>query len=184
MTQIALWRYHEGIGYATIAERLNQDIAKFPPPTPPGKNRSRGAWSKTSVYEILRNPKYTGHQVFNRRATHSRGGKVNDPAKWVWSTEPAHEPLIPKWMYDELNAVRQARRGSRDGNSPNKNPATQRTYLLRGMLFCSCGRRMNGNFRHNAAYYTCWPKSNNRGRPDKYEGHATAVYVREDALLD
>src|SRR5579884_4132817 len=114
----------------------------------------------------------------------ARDGKVNDPIKWVWSAQPAHEPLIPKWLYDELNAQRQARRGSRDDNQPNRHPQTRRTYLLRGMLFCACGRRMYGNQRHHAAYYTCWPKNNNRGRPDKYTGHPTAVYLREDAVLD
>jgi hypothetical protein len=72
VTQIALWRYHEGIGYDTIAERLNQDLTKYPPPEPPGKTRARGAWGKTSVYEILKNPKYAGYQVFNRRASRSR----------------------------------------------------------------------------------------------------------------
>ena len=60
------------------------------------------AGASSSVNDILRNPKYTGYQVYNRRATRSRRGKVNDPVKWVWSLEPAHEPLIPKWMYDEL----------------------------------------------------------------------------------
>ena len=118
--------------------------------------------------------------MFNRRASRSRGGKVNDPALWVWSNEPAHEPLIPKWMYDELNAHRQQRR---DDNTLNAHPETLRTYVYRGMLFCQCGRRMNGNVRHNAASYMCWPKNNNRGRPDKYAGHPKAVYIREDAVM-
>lgn len=122
--------------------------------------------------------------MFNRRASRSRHGKVNDPALWVWSTVPAHEPLIPKWMFDELNARRQVRRGPRDGNDLNVHPETTRTYVLRAMLFDSCGRRMNGNYRHNAAYYMCWPKSNNRGRSDKYVRHPKVVYIREDAILD
>ncbi|WP_236793284.1 recombinase family protein [Amycolatopsis sp. GM8] len=184
VTQIALWRYHEELGYDTIVERLNADLVKYPPPEPPGKKRARGAWGKTSVYEVLKNPKYTGYQVFNRRASRSRHGKVNDPVKWVWSTEPAHEPLIPKWMYDEMTARRQARRGSRDGNAKNTHPQTNRTYVLRGMVFCGCGRRMFGGERHNAAYYLCWPRNNNRGRPDKHAGHPKTVYLREDALLD
>ncbi|MBY8862389.1 recombinase family protein [Nocardia sp. CA2R105] len=184
VTQIALWRYHEGIGYDTIADRLNADPFKYPPPEPPNRERARGAWGKTSVFEVLRNPKYTGYQVFNRRASRSRHGKVNDPVKWVWSTEPAHEPLVPKWMYDELTARRQARRGSRDGNSPNIHPATRRTYVLRGMVFCGCGRRMFGTHRHNITYYSCWPRSNNRGQPDRHAGHSKAVYLREDAILE
>lgn len=79
VTQIALWRYHEHLGYDTIAERLNADLTSYPPPEPPGGRQARGAWGKTSVYDILNNPKYTGYQVFNRRASRSRQGKVNDP---------------------------------------------------------------------------------------------------------
>jgi len=43
------------------------------------RQRARGAWGKTSVYEVLKTPKDTGYQVFNRRASRSRHGKVNDP---------------------------------------------------------------------------------------------------------
>ncbi len=102
----------------------------------------------------------------------------------MWSPEPVHEPLIPKWMYDELNARRAAKRGSRDGNKPNTHPQTRRTYILRGLVFHGCGRRMSGNHRHNSVYYMCHPRANNRGRPDKYAGHEKAAYIREDAVLD
>ncbi len=184
VTQIALWRYYEKLGGDTIADRLNADLTKYPPPVPPGKNRARGAWSRTSVYEILRNPKYTGYQVFNRRASRSRGGKVNDPIKWVWSPEPVHEPLIPKWMYDEINAHRDTKRGSRDGDSANKHPLTARTNLFRSRIICGCGRRMYGCVRNKASYYLCQIRNNNRGHPDKYADHQKALYVREDAILD
>ena len=184
VTQIALWRYHEGLGYDTIAERLNQDLTRYPPPSPTGGKRARGAWGKSSVSDVLKNPKYTGYQVFNRRATRSRSGKVNDPVKWVWSPEPVHEPLIPKWMYDELAARRAAKRGSRDGNEPNTHPTTTRTYLLRSMVIHDCGRRMTGGQRPNAVYYRCAPAGNNRGRPDNHAGHGGVAYIREDAILD
>lgn len=183
VTQIAQWRY-EGLGYATIADKLNADLVKYPPPEPPGKTRARGAWSKSSVYGVLTNPKYAGYMVFNKRASRSRKGKVNDPRLWVWSGEQVHEPLIPKWMYDELAARRQAKSGSRDGNEPNKHPQTKRTYVLRGMVFHWCDLRMYGNKRHGSYYYMCHPKANNRGRPDKYAGHEKAAYIREDAILD
>ncbi|MFJ8912998.1 recombinase family protein [Amycolatopsis sp. NPDC102389] len=80
VTQMALWRYYEGVGCDTIADRLNEDLAKYPPPIPPGGRRARGAWSRSSVYDILRNPKYTGYQVFNRRATRSRGERSTTPS--------------------------------------------------------------------------------------------------------
>ncbi|MFD8494847.1 recombinase family protein [Amycolatopsis sp. NPDC059657] len=184
VTQIALWRYHEQLGYGEIADKLNADPTKYPPPAPTNKARARGAWGKTTVYEILKNPKYTGYQVFNRRARRSRGGKVNDQVKWVWSVEPAHSPLIPKQLYDQLNARSQANRGSRPGNAPNSHPATKRTYLFRSRAFCDCNRRMEGCIRHDAPYYKCAPRNNNRGRPDKWVGHPKTVYIRENALLN
>jgi site-specific DNA recombinase len=153
VTEIAAWRYYDRLGYDTIAERLNADPDRYPPPVPPGgAAHGRGVWGKTTVFEILRNPKYTGYQVFNRRASRSGQGKVNDPAKWVWSPEPTHEPLIAKWMYDELRARAHARRGSRDGAAPNTRPQTRRTYLLRGLTHCWCGRRMNDTQRRTRSH--------------------------------
>ncbi|MFD0182990.1 recombinase family protein [Streptomyces sp. NPDC127133] len=185
VTQMAHWRYYERIGYAVIVDRLNADPDKYPPPEPPGgPSKARGAWSKSAVCEILRAPKYTGYQVFNRRARRSRSGAHNDPALWVWSPEPVHEPLIPKWMYDELAERRQERRGSRAGNAPNTHPQTRRTYVLRGMLLHACDRRMFGKHRDGITYYSCQPQANNRGRPDAYAGHPTTVYLREDAVLE
>ena len=183
VTRIAAWRYHEQLGYAAIVERLNADLDAYPPPEPPGGRRARGAWSKTSVADILRNPKYTGYQVYNRRASRSRHGQVNDPRLWVWSAQPVHEPLIPKWMFDALAATSTARMGSRAGHGVSRHPAARRTYLLRGMVFCGCGRRMFGGPRGKNVYYLCWPRANNRGRPDKHTGHPATVYLREHHLL-
>ncbi|WP_258904020.1 recombinase family protein [Actinokineospora sp. UTMC 2448] len=169
----------------TIAERLNTDLQARPPPQPPGGRRARGAWSKSAVGDILKNPKYTGYQVYNRRARRSRGGTGvhNPPEMWVWSPEPAHEPLIPKWMYDELTILRLAKRGSRDGHEPNRHPNTTRSYLLRGRVLCRCGRRMLGHRHRGHTYYRCWPQNNNRGRMDRFTDHPKTVYIREDAIL-
>ncbi|KZB82826.1 recombinase family protein [Amycolatopsis regifaucium] len=184
VTQIALWRYYERLGCDTVADRLNADLDKYPPPEPPGKRRARGVWGRSSGYDILRNPKYTGYQVFNRRATRSRRGKHNDPIKWVWSPAPVHEPLIPKWMYDAINAGWKTKQGSRGAEAPNTHPAAARTYLFRGRLFHGCGRRLVGVPRHERAYYLCRPSNNNRGRSDRFTDHENALYLREDALLD
>ncbi|ADP78992.1 Resolvase domain protein [Pseudofrankia inefficax] len=185
VTQIAHWRYYRKLGYGAIAEALNADLERYPPPEPVGgAHRARGAWGKSTVADLLRNPKYTGYQVFNRRASRSRHGAVNGPEKWVWSEQPVHEPLIPKWMFDEFNAHRTERRGSRQTNTLNSHPATKRTYVFRGMVHCTCGRRMAGNVREPGApvWYICWPKANNRGRDDKLDQHPKTVRIREDVL--
>ncbi|GHI41098.1 recombinase family protein [Streptomyces violascens] len=183
VTQIAIWSYYERLGYGIIAELLNSDRDLHPPPDPPGGVRARGAWGKSTVGEILRNPKYTGYQVFNRRASRSRSGKVNTPELWVWSPYPVHEPLIPKWMFDELGARRRARLGRQSTSSPGSLPSNRRSYRFRGRVLCACGRRLHGNHRKGVTYYICWPKANNRGRPDTYAQHPKARYVNEATLL-
>ncbi|MFD9734641.1 recombinase family protein [Umezawaea sp. NPDC059074] len=185
VTLIAKWRHHEQLGLDTIADRLNLDLDRFPPPEPTGGLRARNAWSKTTVADILKNPKYTGYQVYNRRARRSRGGrnKANPPEMWVWSTEPVHEPLVPKWMYDEYTARSDQRQGSRDGTEPKNDATTRRTYLLRRRVKCDCDRTMMGTARGDVVYYRCHPLTNNRGRPDKYADHPPTVYMREDLIL-
>lgn len=184
VTQIATWRHYEKLGYSAIADRLNADLDKYPSPVPPDPSRARGAWGRSSIYEILRNPKYTGYQVFNRRASRSRHGKVNDSMKWVWSPEPAHEPLIPKWMYDEINNHAQDNKGVRAQQDKTTRPITHHRYVLRSMIFCSCGRRLYGCQRSSGSYYLCTPKKNNRGRPDTFSDHPKTIYMREKPVLD
>ncbi|MEW2550288.1 recombinase family protein [Streptomyces zhihengii] len=182
VTQIAHWRYFEKMGYGVIADLLNADLQQYPPPQPPGDVRARGAWGKSTICEILRNPKYTGYQVFNRRASRSGSGKVNDPSLWVWSPSPVHEPLIPKWMFDELTSRRLARQSS-SKTSVSSAAVEPRYYVLRGRVICFCGRRLHGSHRKGTTYYVCWPKANNRGRPDSYAGHPKAGYANESKLF-
>jgi hypothetical protein len=69
VTQVFLWRALDRIGYQAIADRLNRDPDRYPPPDPiPGEGRRRvGAWTASNVREILDNPKHTGYMVWNRR---------------------------------------------------------------------------------------------------------------------
>lgn len=118
-----------------------------------------------------RHSKYTGYQVYKRRARRSRGGrnKSNPPELWVWSAEAAHEPLIPKWMCDEFNARSGARKGSRDGAALKNDLRVRRTYWFRRRVLCDCGRRMIGNPRYGTTYYRCNPE-NKQPRPSGTSG--------------
>jgi len=153
VTEIAALRYYDRLGFDTIAERLNPDPDRYPPPVPPGgAARGRGAWGKTTVFEILRNPKYTGYQVFNRRASRSGQGKVNDPAKWVWPPEPTHEPLIAKMDVRRTPRPRPRPPWLPRRRRPEHPPPNRRTYLLRGLTHCWCGRRMNDTQRRTRSH--------------------------------
>jgi hypothetical protein len=100
----------------------------------------------------------------------------------VWSPQPVHEPLIPKWLYDALTQKPPVNQGSRTGNTINIHPQTNRTYVLRGMVLHACNRRLFGKHR-NGITYCCQPEANNRGRPNAYASHPKTTYIREDLLL-
>jgi hypothetical protein len=183
ITQIYAWRADEQLAYKTIAERLNANPDRYPPPQPNRPDRARHCWTTSSVREVLINPKYIGYMVWNRRAT-KKGGAVNPTTVWVWSPEPTHEPHVTKDTYDGVQQLAAARRGSRHAGM-NTHPATRRTYVLRHYVHCGlCDKRMFGKTRKNIAYYTCQPQLDRVGHPETYANHPRALYAREDRLLD
>jgi len=66
---------------------------------------NRGTWTTAFVRSVLRNPKYTGWQVWGRRHC----GRPLPRDRWVWSDTQAHPTLIPTTLYD---AARQPRRAT------------------------------------------------------------------------
>lgn len=68
-----------GRGIRGIAALLNEE----------GVPSARGGrWSESAISGVLDNPKYTGHQVWNRRRRKTGGNQANDEADWIWSAEP------------------------------------------------------------------------------------------------
>ena len=184
VTKIYTWRVVEHLSYDQIAERLNQDPDRYPPPEPilgQGR-RAIGAWTKGSVRDVLCNPKYTGHMVYNRRKNprKDRGvpGKVNAPGEWIWSSKPTHEPLTTKTQFLAGTPIGKSNRGSRTSDRPNRHPATTRTYRLRSHVICElCGRRLYGKTRRvgdGYSYYACEPvPAHHTGKP-WYPSHPKA----------
>lgn len=107
VAQTFAWRIAERLAYKTIATRLNKDLQQYPPPTPVQPASRRNCWTASSVREVLTNPKYTGHMVWNRRAS-KQGGKVNPPRDWVWSPTPTHPAIIPRRMFRHRRRDRRA----------------------------------------------------------------------------
>jgi site-specific DNA recombinase len=195
VTLIYTWRVVEKLSYEEIADRLNLDLDQYPPPQPIlGRGRRAiGAWTKGSVRDVLCNPKYTGHMVYNRRKNprKDRGvvGKVNSPAEWIWSSKPTHEPLTTRAQYDAGTPIGKAARGSRTSDGPNRHPATTRTYRLRSHVVCElCGRRLYGKTKTRTAgdgysYYACEPVRAHHEAKDWFAAHPKSLWVREDKLL-
>lgn len=174
------WRVAEELCYRQIADRLNADLLTNPPPTPVDAGRAAGRWTASNVREILMNPKYTGHMVWNRRARKGTGGNRLNPAEeWVWSAAPAHEALVDLETFVRAQQVAERRQRSRGASGMNRHPSTRRVYRLRGYVFCVlCGRRICGKPSGRITYYVCALKAEYRPA-----GHPPSIWVREDVLL-
>ena len=98
-----------GHSVARIARALNEACVPCPSAADPGRNphRTGTGWTLGTVTTILQNPRYTGHQVWNRQRTdkdladpadvslgHKDVQRWNLPDGWVISTRPAHEALV------------------------------------------------------------------------------------------
>jgi hypothetical protein len=189
VTQIFTWRALERLGYKKIADRLNLDPDRYPPPEPiPGQGRRRiGAWTYGSVREVLDN--HTGYMVWNRRKNprKDRGlrGRVNPPSQWVWSSHPTHEPLVTRELFEAASTVGRFRQGSRSEPGLNRHPAALRTYVMRSYLVCDlCGRRMYGSTKRKYTYYRCAVNAKNHGHQPWFPSHPPNLLIREDLLLD
>jgi len=182
-----------GHGYYAIAEQLTAEGT----PSPAGYDRARNphrlgrAWAKSAVRTILRNPRYTGYQVWGRQrrdemlldvndvaAGHVSRMRWNDPARWIWSTQPTHQPLVDQATYQAVQA-RIATRSPRSSRTPR---ATPRPYLLRGRLHCAlCQRRLQGHWIRGEAYYRCRYPAEYAAATDF--DHPKSVYLRETGVV-
>jgi site-specific DNA recombinase len=172
-----------GMGLKQISELLNTDLDRWPPPIPVDPSRARVAWGPTSVWEVLHNPKYTGYQVWNRRARKTGRNRINPPEAWIWSDEPCHPALVSRQEYESVQAQAAANEGSRRTKPTTEAPpAARNDYLYRGILHCGiCSLRMWGN-RRNVTYYSCRPAFHrSRNIP---EDHPRYVYLNEDRLSE
>ena len=97
-----------------------------------------------TVTTILQNPRYTGHQVWNRQRTdkdladpgnvslgHKSVQRWNLPNGWVISRRPAHEALVCEADYIAAQGVSAARGPSLTGDLA---ALEKRRYLLAGLL--------------------------------------------------
>jgi hypothetical protein len=65
-------------------------------------------WRAARIRRMLNQPKYTGYQVFNRRAARTNHDRSNPITEWVWSREQAHPVIVPleEWHQTQLVTAR------------------------------------------------------------------------------
>jgi site-specific DNA recombinase len=160
----------------------------------PGRNphRTGQAWTLGTAASILSNPRYTGHQVWNRQRTdhdlvdpadtclgYRQVQRWNLPDGWVISRRPAHPALVSEADFITAQAVNAAR-----GPAPREDPIApqQRRYLLAGLLACGiCERRMESAWSNGKPVYRCRHVHTSASAPDP--GRVRNAYIREDRIL-
>ncbi|WP_410646542.1 recombinase family protein [Amycolatopsis sp. cmx-4-54] len=81
----------------------------------PDRYPIEGRWTDNLVEGLIANPKLTGYQVYNRKATRTgRPGmsRMNPLSEWVWSPRITHEPVI---SLDEWKAAQEVTAGLKAG---------------------------------------------------------------------
>ena len=157
-----------GYSVARIARALNDAGIPCPSAADPGRNphRTGAGWTLGTVTTIVRNPRYTGRQVWNRQRTdrdladpgdialgHKPVQRWNLPDGWVISRKPAHPALVSEADFIAAQDI-SAARGPTPGmglTAPQK-----RRYFLAGLLICGgCGRKMESAWSNGKPAYRC-----------------------------
>ncbi len=183
-----------GHGFYAIAEGLTRDDIPSPAAHDPERNKHRSgiAWNKFAVRSILINPRYTGHQVWNKQRKdevlidvedvalgHTTKLRWNETGKWLWSDKIVQPPIIDRETFDQVQAMVAGRATVPAQHKPHR---SRHPYALRGCVWCgSCERRMQSHWAHDVPYYRC-------RFPAEYAlanrvQHPVNVYLREDQLI-
>jgi site-specific DNA recombinase len=181
-----------GLGLGEILNKLNRDLERFPPPKRNRKDEDGlpQTWSRSQLWAMLRNPKYTGYNIWNRHDKR-RGRPVMRPRdQWVWSPTPTHEALVSRELFDTVEA--RARRNQVRSRTPQLNDYAHRArrrsgrfYLLRGRVHCGlCGRRMEGSHQKGSNWYRCQYVSRRGAAGADAAGHPRVLGIKEDAVLE
>ncbi|MFV0353285.1 MAG: recombinase family protein [Oscillospiraceae bacterium] len=144
--------YARGTGYNSIIDELNMR----------GYATKRGnKFGKNSIYDILRNERYTG--VFTYEKTKTRNGKKNQHRKEkdYIRIEGGCPQIIENDLWDRVQKMMDIRKRT---SASNKAKAL---YTLTGKVFCGhCGHRLCGTSKvtrgQRYLYYACNTKENGK----------------------
>lgn len=145
-------RYSSGVGYKTLIQELKAR----------GFKTKRGNdFTQSSIYDILRNEKYTGVYIFNEQAPRDVHGKRNQrlskPEDEIIKLPGGMPQLVPVEMYKLINERMDARKNGRLKAKVN--------YLVSGKIVCGkCGSNLIGHTSHNKGYTYCSYVCGNRYR--------------------
>jgi site-specific DNA recombinase len=153
--QMVHWLLVDQLSSYEIAQRLWQEgILTRGDQTPHLfrlKRKGKGEWSPTTVRRILTNSIYKGEWYWGKTRREKRNGVVKQVSvprsEWIMVEVPA---ILDADTWERVQTQLTA-------NRTNSKRNAKREYLLRSMVFCTCGRRFVGRYKNKAkiAYYRC-----------------------------
>ena len=160
--------HNKGVSLTQISEALNE--AGF-------TTKLGNKFRKSSLHEIIRNKKYCGYYIYNRR-TGAHDGKINshkdkdkDEIVEVKGAVPA---IISEEVFNKAQEIMNNRKIKSGAYS------AKRVYLLSGKVICGhCGCNMTGNAKYNSKgiltiTYSCENRRNDKTCPN--------LNIRQDKL--
>jgi site-specific DNA recombinase len=181
-----------GLGLGAICDKLNADLDRYPPPTRNKKDENdlRQTWSRSQLQAMLRNPKYTGFNVWGRHDKRPGRPIIRPRDQWVWNPASAHEAIVSRELFDQVEerALRNHRHASLKTPKTYVQRAGRRNgrlYPLRGRIHCGiCGRRMEGSHQKGANWYRCQYVYRRGIAAADAAGHPRVLGIREEIVLE
>ena len=181
------------LGLGEICEKLNRNLDRFPPPIPNRKD-DHGlppTWSRSVLHGILRNPKYTGFNVWGRHDKRKGRPLMRPRDQWVWSPTPTHEAIVSRELFETVEERSLGKRNSikagaivRVQKSPDR-PSTGRVYTLRGRVRCGmCGHRMEGSHQKGSNWYRCQYARRRSQAAATHADHPQVLGIKEEKVLE
>jgi site-specific DNA recombinase len=180
------------IGLGEICDKLNRNPDRYPPPIPNAKdeNELRHTWSRSVVQAILRNPKYTGYNVWGRHDKSPGTPLIRPRDQWVWSPEPTHSAIVSRELFDMVEERAQKNTNAMKAGMPRRahkqtKPSARRVYPLRGRVRCSmCGRSMEGSHQREANWYRCQYVYRRGPEAATLANHPKVHGIKQDRVLE
>lgn len=137
--------YAEGTALGSIVETLNREGIPAPYDGKRYAKPTGSGWAKNQVSLMLKNERYLGKVVWNKREfyrdpiTKKRRARLRDESEWVSYDDPGLR-IIP----DDLWRRAQARRGARGGRGGRPAGSGRHPSIISGLLRCGvCGGPMS-----------------------------------------
>jgi site-specific DNA recombinase len=189
---IFTWYVEEEMGLGTICDRLNSDLDRYPPPLRNKKDENDlpQTWSKSQLHYLLRNPRYTGYNVWNRHDKRKGRPSVRPREEWVWSPEPTHEAIVDRERFEAVEDRAAYRGGPARATRPKHYPQRSaarpgRFYILRGRAYCGlCGRRMEGSYQRAEHWMRCQFVTRRGVVAADVADHPRVLGIKESILME